>query len=175
MLDPSIVLKNVNKQQDLTKIAQNLCNINQQLAGCADQIKVLFATKSNGPTHNIYMRISPKVYKIFAESIQLFLNYEAIKWTRTIHVKQCQHCLMFNPNHRTKDCDKPKVCKTCGKCGPHDCDRIQKCGNCMNHPHHSKNCHHKPDNTECPIYAAQHNKIVQFTCYNPEISSNNVC
>jgi len=167
-LDPLIVLKSISKQQDITTISKDLCDINPQLDGLAKEIKVLFATKNTGPTHNIFIRASPKVYEIFSNNNNnLYLNYEAIRWSKTIHVKQCQNCMCFNPDHKTHECNKERMCKTCGIYGNHECTNIQKCGNCSKHPHHKDHCNHKPNNINCPLYAAQHKKTESLTCYSP--------
>lgn len=155
-LDPLIILKNINKEQDVTKIPKDLCNINEQFAGLDSQIKVLFASKSNGPAHDVYLRVSPKVFQAFVNSKHIFLDYESIRWLKNVHVRQCQNCMCFNPDHQSKNCPNQQMCKLCGKTGPHKCDQIQKCGNCMNHQFHSKHSGHKPNSTECPLYEAQH-------------------
>lgn len=114
MHDPVIVLKNINKIHYIKDIPKNLCDINQQLEGLDKEFTVLFAGKSHTDTHNVFMRVSPKVFQIFTKSNRLYLNYEAIKWQRNIYVKQCQNCFEFHPKHQSKTCTNEKICKTCG-------------------------------------------------------------
>ena len=170
-LDPLIILKNVQKIQDLVTIPTDLCQINPQLEGMERDIKVLFATKTTTQTHNVYLRVSPQVYQQFVKTNNnLFLNFESIKWSKTVHVRQCQNCLKFNPDHRTKDCTNDPKCKTCGKSGNHSCDNVQRCINCKDHPKFSDNCGHKPNDLQCPIYAREHKKVEEMTCYHTQLN-----
>ncbi|XP_027202069.1 uncharacterized protein LOC113796022 [Dermatophagoides pteronyssinus] len=167
-LDPTIVLKKVDKITDSDNINIILCNMNPELEGLEDEIKLLFPIKTSAPHQDLVLRVSPKVYCIIKKLHHVHTDLEVVQIRDRVMVRQCQNCFIFHPQHKQKECPNLKACKTCGVTGPHQCDLIQRCHNCIKHPmYKSKNIQHQPNNKQCPIYQDQINRIVEKTCYNP--------
>ncbi|UYV74154.1 hypothetical protein LAZ67_11002259 [Cordylochernes scorpioides] len=61
--DPTVVVKNVSKITDTTTFVKTICNMNPELRGMEDEIRMLFVMKSNTATQNIVLRLSPKAYQ----------------------------------------------------------------------------------------------------------------
>lgn len=167
-LDPIIVLKNVNKSEETSKIIKTICSINENLKGREADMTVSFASKTQTSTRDIVLRVKPNIYEtIKRQNFIIYLTNQAVRVQKRVFVRQCQNCLCFNPDHKTSTCKNPKVCKTCGTKGDHTCTNIHKCGNCSVHPHFkdSPNHNHKPNNLYCPLYKAQMDIVESRTDY----------
>lgn len=153
---------------DHDNISQILCEMNPELEGCQDDIKLLFNNKTTTvPHHDLVLRVSPKVYNIIKKLNHVHTDLEVVQIRDRVLVRQCQKCFVFNPQHKLTECPNLLVCKTCGNTGPHQCDLIQRCHNCIKHPkYRTKDTNHLPNNKQCPIYLDQFERVVQKTCYN---------
>jgi len=166
MLDPTIVLKKVNKLTDPTSINKIICSMNNQLENCEDDIKVLFPIKSQSSCQDIVLRVSPKVYQIINKTKQVYTDIELINVKDKVLVKQCQKCFQFNAQHKQNDCHH-NFCAECATDGPHKCSHNLKCINCSKHTNQQlkQHCDHKANSPQCPLYQTQINRTKDRTCY----------
>ncbi|UYV72275.1 K02A2.6-like [Cordylochernes scorpioides] len=133
--DPTIMVKNVSKITEVNSFEETICQMNDELKDMKSEIKVLFCTKSNTSTHNIVLRVSPRVYQTIKKlNNKIYTDCERCVVVDRFLVKQCQKCLKFNPTHKTAECPNTPICRTCGVQGVHDCSGIPKCFNCSQHP-----------------------------------------
>nr|XP_027201526.1 uncharacterized protein LOC113795536 [Dermatophagoides pteronyssinus] len=78
--DPTIVLKKVDKMTDHDNISQILCEMNPELEGCQDDIKLLFNIKTTTvPHHDLVLRVSPKVYNIIKKLNHVHTDLEVVQ------------------------------------------------------------------------------------------------
>ncbi|KAI2796129.1 hypothetical protein BLOT_016050 [Blomia tropicalis] len=156
-LDPTIVLKSVNKSTDLSNLNSVLCDMNQELADCKYKIKILFPLKSNTSSHDVVLRVAPSAYEIIKRMKHIYTISQVVEVRDKVLVRQCQTCFQFD--HNTKMCTNQKI----NIIGP---DNIVKCVNCNGHNKFKENSNHYPNNRECPLYLNQINRTIQRTCYN---------
>ncbi|KAI2797183.1 hypothetical protein BLOT_011161 [Blomia tropicalis] len=117
-LDPTIVLKSVNKSTDLSSLNSVLCDMNQELADCKYKIKILFAMKSNTSSHDVVLRVAPSAYEIIKRMKHIYTISQVVEVRDKVLVRQCQTCFQFD--HNTKMCTNQKI----NIIGP---DNIVKC------------------------------------------------
>ncbi|UYV62957.1 hypothetical protein LAZ67_2002616, partial [Cordylochernes scorpioides] len=173
--DPTVVVKNVSKITDTTTFVKTICNMNPELRGMEDEIRMLFVMKSNTATQNIVLRLSPKAYQTIKKNNNtLYTDLERCHIQDKILVKQCQKCYQYNPNHKLKDCTNEKICNICGVHGTHSCSNVLSCHNCSKHPiYRNKQTNHRVNGTDCPLYKTQVDRIIDRTQYFYDLEDDN--
>lgn len=172
-LEPTIVIKNIPTDTDLSTIITEITNMNQELQGLDKEFKLMFQLKNHTQTNiskstSIAFRVSPKVYNIIKTQLhnRVYLHTQCCTVQEKIFVKQCQKCFLFN--HRTIDCKAKPQCKQCGgeKSPNHTCNNTC-CTNCKKSDKHKTNTNHLPNTENCPIYQSQIQRIKDKTQYQP--------
>ncbi|KAI2808434.1 hypothetical protein BLOT_006376 [Blomia tropicalis] len=79
-LDPTIVLKSVNKSTDLSNLNSVLCDMNQELADCKYKIKILFPMKSNTSSHDVVLRVAPSAYEIIKRMKHIYTISQVVEY-----------------------------------------------------------------------------------------------
>lgn len=163
-LDPTIVLKGVDKLTEYKDLPSILCNMNYELTGREKKMKVLFAIRSNFDRHDVVLRVSPATYQIIMSMTKIHTDRDRIeRWHDKVMVRQCQKCYRFD--HKTRNCNAVKRCVNCSSTEHSDCNNAPKCINCSTHPKFNSHIDHHPNNRLCPIYKQQINNLIERTCY----------
>lgn len=171
-LDPTIVIKNVSIDNNITTIIPQLINNNPQLQNQDKNIKFLFKMKSFNPKNmNLVFRVSPETFRIINDQMNnfVFIDFQRCQVEHKVLVRQCQKCFLFN--HKTADCKNSPVCKHCSspKDTNHKCANEQQkcCSNCKNSKLHKNDTNHHPNSDQCPIYRTQITRLIERTQYFP--------
>ncbi|KPM10759.1 hypothetical protein QR98_0093210 [Sarcoptes scabiei] len=170
--DPTIVLKGVSLDNDITTIVKQITSKNIELTGLDSDIKFLFKTKKAQAQQSmdLVFRVSPKVFQIIHGQLHnhLYIDFQRCTTKIETFVKQCQNCFKFN--HKTGECKNPRICRQCGeaKLPNHTCSSEHKCCvNCKNSPNHDHGTDHMPNTDKCPMYLAQKTRLRNNTQYHP--------
>ncbi|UYV61384.1 hypothetical protein LAZ67_1004682 [Cordylochernes scorpioides] len=164
--DPTILVKLISKITDLTNLVTIICEMNPELAGLNNEIKVLFPIKSVKSEQDVVLRVSPGAYAIIKKLGKIYTDIQRCDFRDKVLVDQCQNCNLFHPGHRTRNCPNIKKCVKCGMEGQHHCSEIIRCSNCCKHPYFKNgNLDHKPNTQACPIYEREIKNTMQRTDY----------
>ncbi|KAF7489631.1 hypothetical protein SSS_08795 [Sarcoptes scabiei] len=159
-LDPTIVLKDVSIDNNITTIVSQLTTNNIELQNQENGIKFLFKMKHYNPRFmNLVFRVSPEIYQIITDKMNnnVYIDFQRCRTEHKVLVRQCQKCFLFN--HKTAECKNTTICKKCSnhKQHGHVCPNEQQkcCSNCKNSNFHKNNTNHYPNSEDCPVYRTQ--------------------
>lgn len=175
--DPTILIKNLPADTDITTLAKTIATKNEELAGCEEEIKALFKVRSRykygAGFVNIAARVSPKVHRILVHEMNncIYIDNQACYIENRIFIRQCQTCFSFG--HRTTDCKETPICKACGKekAPDHQCTGIRCCHNCRTSSTSQQgrsnrvSLDHFPNTMSCPIYAGHVSREYEQTAF----------
>ncbi|KAF7490824.1 hypothetical protein SSS_01691 [Sarcoptes scabiei] len=175
-LDPTITLKDVSIDNNISTIVTQLTNNNPELLNKENGIKFLFKMKHYNPRYmNLVFRVSPEIYQIINDKMNnnVFIDFQRCRTEHKVLVRQCQKCFLFN--HKTADCKNTMICKKCShhKEHGHKCaDEQQKCcSNCKNSNFYKNNTNHYPNSEECPFYRTQITRQLEKTQFYPSLQN----
>lgn len=194
-LQPTIVIKGIKKDNDLSKLTQLITSKNDHLKDHEKDIFPLF--KMENPrypdTVDYAVQVSTGAYeemkRIAAqegpktrtydgnddEGIRIFIGTQCCSAQTRVFVKQCQKCLSFK--HTSRDCQGEPICKSCGKerNEGHTCNKESKCCvNCSRSEKYKTNTNHSPNTNKCPIYYAQEKRLESMICYGTQHNTNSL-
>lgn len=169
--DPIVVIKAVSKITPASAIIDEICSMNEELNDKQKGMKMLFETRSYRQDRDIILRVAPAIYKIFKKLGSVYTELQCCYVHDKVLVNQCQKCMTYNPNHRTKDCQGNQACKDCNEVGVHSCTKNNNCTNCFAHPRYKNDCKHKPNSKDCPIYKREMNKLIENTDYTSNVDT----
>lgn len=191
--DPTIVLRGIPIDTDLLNIVSTITRKNEALNGLDKEIIYLFTIKHGArPRHDhnqqsqqsqhsqrpgasdLVFRVTPKVYQIIKEQLKfrLYLETEGFNVQDKVFVKQCQNCYLYG--HKTADCRNKQICRSCGKEKEegHTCTGPRCCSNCGKSERFKSDADHFPNNTQCPIYQSQIQRLRERTQYTTQHTNN---
>ncbi|KAF7488701.1 hypothetical protein SSS_07470 [Sarcoptes scabiei] len=175
-LDPTIVIKGVSIDNNITTIISQMIENNPQLANienATNEIKFLFKRKNRNPRlMDLILRVSPRIFQTINQQLRnnIYIDFQYCRIEHQVLVKQCQNCYQYG--HKKGDCKNTAVCRNCGGSWNknHQCENpnLKCCINCKNHIHHQNETNHSSNSELCPIYISQMKRVLERTQFHPD-------
>ncbi|KAF7496705.1 hypothetical protein SSS_04489 [Sarcoptes scabiei] len=175
-LDPTIVIKGVSIDNNVTTIISQMIENNPQLANienATNEIKFLFKRKNRNPRlMDLILRVSPRIFQTINQQLRnnIYIDFQYCRIEHQVLVKQCQNCYQYG--HKKGDCKNTAICRNCGGSWNknHQCENpnLKCCINCKNHIHHQNETNHSSNSELCPIYTSQMKRVLERTQFHPD-------
>lgn len=156
--NPAITIRNIDKFYDDTNLIEDIMSYNPTLSQNVEDYKILFNINHQS-TKDIVIRIEPSIFKQLHQlKFQVYIPGQLCYITLKTLINQCQNCYMFG--HRTRNCNRQKMCLKCGTPKPegtnHTCSTTQCCVNCLHfnskNPSSIRDSNHLPNRPGCHYY-----------------------
>ncbi|KAF7496250.1 hypothetical protein SSS_02404 [Sarcoptes scabiei] len=173
--DPTIVIKGVYMDNNITNIISQIQNNNSELENITDlenKIKFLFQMKKRNPKFmDLVFRVSPEIFQIINQKMfnNIYIDFQYCKVEHKVLVNQCYKCYEFG--HKKSECKKSPICRNCSEPwnANHQCKDINQkcCNNCKNHNLYKNDSNHCSNWENCPLYIAQMKRVIEQTQFYP--------
>lgn len=162
---PKIMICNVHKEEDKSKIVDLLIEWNEYLQtidNIKDKISIVFSKPAAGETVHYIMKCNPEVRAIIHyHHDKLKLQWGVYDVRDRYHALMCYYCLKYG--HKKDKCsamtmgDNPVCYKCAGNHEGYNChETIRKCINCVKAKRQND---HSVSSTYCPFFAAELQRI----------------
>lgn len=182
---PNIIVRNVDYTTTETDLIDTIINRNN-LDIPANGLKVLYTIKRKF-YYDAVICTSPDAFDVLKSLDTPILTGWTGSWfEETILTGHCGRC--FSLSHRTKDCSMNKDKKKCHHClnvfstnrsgnvqspfnlhirNCNSSNLAPKCTNCCSHDRYSNAADHYSISSDCPLYRARYQSVINLTCYDP--------